>query len=148
MPCLLQGFGGGDKARIGLVVAFDDLFGAVLHLVDEVLAQIRLAQPRAVGAAGVRKLRHGDIGLDAGFLHAAARRREIARRGQAQRRYPALSGISVCTDPLPKLRCAQHDGAALVLQGAGDDFGGRGRAFIDEDDDRAGRRVRSPALAK
>ena len=95
------------------------------------LLQIGFAQPRAFGAGGIRKLRHLDIGFDAIFLHAAPRRREIARRRQPQRRILAERNEGLHR-AFAKTALAQHDGAALVLQRARDDFGGRSRALVDQ----------------
>ena len=41
-----------------------------------------------------------------------------------------------CTEPLPNERVPMSGRALVVLQGAGDDFGGRGRAAVDQDDQR------------
>ena len=38
----------------------------------------------------------------------------------------------VCTEPLPKERVPSRIGAMVVLQGAGDDLRGRGRAAVDQ----------------
>src|SRR3546814_606269 len=65
---LLQFFGSRLEARIFLVVVFQD---TVIHLrlIDEVAAQIGLAEARPCLVIGIGNLRHTDIGLNAAFLH-------------------------------------------------------------------------------
>src|SRR3546814_2464254 len=63
---LLQFFGSRLEARIFLVVVFQD---TVIHLrlIDEVAAQIGLAEARPCLVIGIGNLRHTDIGLNAAF---------------------------------------------------------------------------------
>ena len=76
-----------------------------------------------------------DVGLDALGLDRAARRRVIARRGQAQRavlaeRHDGLHGA------LAERARADQRRALVILQRAGDDLRGRGRAAVDQHDQR------------
>ncbi len=54
---------------------------------------------------GVGELRHGDVRLDAAFLHRTARGRVIARGGEAQRRVVGRSAAS--SAPIPCRSCAR-----------------------------------------
>ena len=52
---------------------------------------------------------HLDIGNDADALNGPPGRRVVARGGQPDRANRPRSGITVCTEPLPKLRRAQEE---------------------------------------
>ncbi len=76
-----------------------------------------------------------DVGLDALGLDRAARRRVVARRRQPQRavlaeRHDRLHGA------LAEGAGADQRRALVILQGAGDDLGRRGRAAVDQHDQR------------
>ena len=77
----------------------------------------------------------GDVGLDALRLDRAPRRRVVARRGELQARVVAERKDRLHRALAEGLRA--HDGRALVvLQRAGDDFGGRRGAAVDQHDHR------------
>ena len=76
-----------------------------LDLVDQMAAQIVLAEHRAILVIGIGNLRHRDVGLDAAFLHRAARRRVIARGGQPQRGVVGRAGAA--SAPIPCRSCAR-----------------------------------------
>src|SRR5712692_4296994 len=108
---------------------------AVLFLlVDEVLFQIRLAQPPRGRRSGI--LDH-DIGDDALRLDRAAARRVVTGGGQLDRGVVA-QGQYRLHRALAESRRAQQRRALVVLQRARDDFGGGGRAAVDEHDHRHG----------
>ena len=104
--------------------------------VGEVVGQLGFAGAGLLLGAR-RGLLDDDIRLDAGRLDRAARRRVVARRGQPHR---AVGAARQRDDGLHRAfaeRARAHDGRALmILQGAGNDLGGRGRAAIDQHDDR------------
>ena len=77
-----------------------------------------------------------DIGRNALGLDRAAGRREIARRGQAQRAVAGAQRDDGLHRALAERARADERGALVILQRAGDDFRGRRRAAIDQDDDR------------
>ena len=54
--------------------------------------------------------------------------------------------MMVCTEPLPKEVTPMTVARLIVLQRTGHDFGGRGRAFVDQHDD--GLAVREVAAAR
>ncbi len=77
-----------------------------------------------------------DVGLDALGLDRAARRRVVARRGQAQRAVVLAERDDGLHRALAERARADDGRALVVLQRAGDDLGGRGRAAVDQHDDR------------
>ena len=76
-----------------------------------------------------------DIRLDALGLNRSARRRVIARRRQAQGAVLAKRNDRLHR-ALAERAGADQRGALVILQRARDDFRGRGRAAVDEDDHR------------
>ena len=100
----------------------------------------RLASPRGFSAAGLalqlvgQLLLDDDVGIDALGLDRAVRRRVVARRRQPDRAVGAERDDRLHRALAERARA--DDGRALVvLQGAGDDLGGRGRAAVDQHDD-------------
>jgi hypothetical protein len=110
----------------------DALAALALVGVQRVL-EAGLAEPHAVGDVLGLVLGLGDfqVGLDAGLLDRAARRREVARRGQLQGAVgPAAQRDHGLHRALAEAGHADQLGAMAVLQGAGDDLGRRGRAGL------------------
>ena len=103
-------------------------------------AQVALAELGPVLVIGIAQLRHADVGLDAAFLHAAARRREVAGGRQLERGRVA-QGQHRLHRSLAEAALAHHQRAMLVLQRAGDDFGRRCRTCVDQHDHRQALRV-------
>ena len=107
--------------------------GGLAGGVGEGVQQIRFAQ---LGESVVRRtgIVHDHIRRHAIALDGFARGREIQRGGEPQR-----PGIVDGHDRLHRAFAegfgAEHQGAAVLLQGGGDDFGGRGGAGIGQDDD-------------
>ena len=75
-------------------------------------------------------------GLDALRLDRAARRRVVARRGQPQRAVAVAERDDGLHRALAEGARAEDGRALVVLQRAGDDFRRRGRAAVDQHDDR------------
>jgi hypothetical protein len=98
-------------------------------------AQIGFAADLRPGNLLVLRRRDRDIGHDALRLDGASRRRVIKVGGDPQsalaRERDDRLHRSLAKAPRP-----HHGGARVVLQGAGDDLGGRGRGTVDEDDHR------------
>jgi len=76
-----------------------------------------------------------NIGLDAQLLDRPARRRIVTRRRQAHRAR-AGDGDNRLDGAFAEALGADHDAAAVILQGARHDFRCRGRAAVDQDNDR------------
>src|SRR5438552_3914103 len=81
-------------------------------------------------------LQHLDVGHDALGLDRLARRGEVARGGEPQRAVAAAERDDGLHRTLAERAGAHQRGPLVILQRAGDDFGGRGRAAIDQHDDR------------
>src|SRR5712671_2715109 len=81
-------------------------------------------------------LQHLDVGHDSLCLDGTSRRRVVARRGQPQRAIAGTERNDGLYRPLAEGTRADDGGALVVLQGAGDDLRSRGRAAVDQDDDR------------
>ena len=75
-------------------------------------------------------------GRDALGLDRLARRREVARRGQPQRAVAGAERDDGLHRALAERARADHGRALVVLQRAGHDFRGRGRAAVDQHDHR------------
>ena len=101
---------------------------------------------RGVRAALGRVVDH-DVRHDALGLNGLAARRVVARRGDLQRRVRAERAHGLHRTLAERL--AAHDGGALVvLQRTGNDFAGRGRAFVDQHHHRHGLERRGQALER
>ena len=125
-------FGGATGIVNGIVGA---TVAATVLLVAQAAAQIGFVAPRAAAETFDRRLLDDDIGKNAACLNRGARRRVIARRGQAHGAVPAERDNRLHRRLAEGTR-AEHDGAAVILQRAGDDFGSRSRATIDQHDHR------------
>src|SRR5499427_7628750 len=77
-----------------------------------------------------------DVRRDARGLNRVPRRRVIPRRSQPQRAIAAAERNDRLHRSFAERSRADEGGALLVLQGAGDDFRGRCRAAVDQDDQR------------
>src|SRR5262249_17047351 len=75
-----------------------------------------------------------DVRRDPRSLNRVPRRRVVPRRGQPQRTIAAAERNDRLHRSFAERSGADDGGALLVLQGAGDDFRGRGRAAVDQDD--------------
>eukprot|EP01136_Pigoraptor_vietnamica_P040559 Opistho-1_new@12604 len=106
-----------------------------LGLVEQMAAQIGLAQHRPGLVVGIGKLGHGDVGGDPAFLHRMTGWGVIAGGGQPQR--AARSHVDDRLNrPLAESPFAQHQRAVMILERARDDFRRRSGAGIDQHDQR------------
>src|SRR6516165_10262921 len=126
---VVLGFGRDVGLRAALLVAFG----------LEVAAQRGFAlgldrRPRLYLLRNV--LEHVDVRRNALGLDRTARRREIARRGQPQGTVAGTERDDGLHRALAERTGAHQGRPPVILQRAGDDLGGRGRAAVDQDDDR------------
>ena len=104
-------------------------------IVLQAVAQIGLAPRLALVDRLDAGLHDLDVGHDALGLDRGPGRRVVARRGQADR---AMAGQrhDGLHRALAERAGAHHDRPAVILQRAGHDLGGRGRAAVDQHHDR------------
>ena len=97
----------------------------------QVLVEVGLAHAQGGEHVAFGGLVEHDVGHDALGLDRGAARRVVARGGDLQRGVGGELAHRLHRALAEGLRA--HDGGALVvLQGAGDDLAGRGRAFVDQ----------------
>ena len=125
------------------------LAGLVLLLVGaaQVLLQVGLAHAQRGEHVALGGFVEPDVGHDALGLDRAAAGRVVARGGDLQRGVGRQRAHGLHRALAEGLRA--HDGGALVvLQRAGDDLAGRGRAFVDQHHQRHGLDRRGQALQR
>ena len=120
--------------RYGFRFAHRLLLGIRVLVVGQVVGEVGLAHARAAHRA-FRGFSHRPVGDDAFGLDRAPGRRVIARGGQF---HPgAIRQIDLGLHRALAEGCGTHHHRTLVvLQRAGDDFRGRGRAVVDQHHDR------------
>src|SRR5262245_50826482 len=113
--------------RAGLLGAFGLEVSAQRSLTARVGARLELVR---------HLLQHLDVGRDALRLDRASGRGEVARGGQQERPIAGAQRNDGLHRALAERARADDGGAAMILQRTCHNFGGRGRAAVDQHDDR------------
>ena len=116
--------------RAGLAFAW--LIGAAVAI-TQVTLQIGFLDGFVALLAGQFGARHFDVRDDALSLNLAAVRREVQRRGELQGAIIVQWQHGLYRALAEAISAHQH-ATLVILQGTGDDFGGRGAAAVDQHD--------------